>query len=621
MSVLEDLLECQWGQQVLSDYHVVKCIHIGPLSEVFSLESDDGRQRLILKAMSPAIASKQVLETLKTLAIEGIVPILDYHVTTRYAYVIKPYLEGISLQDYMTHGLSVDAVLGIIKQLVQISIDCHSQSPPIILRDIKPDNLIIHQGRLYLLDMESCKLKTSPSAKRDTVLLGTPGYAAPEQYGFQTSDERTDIYAIGQVMLSLLHLSTGTKVNVRKRTSPLGTGNLLSWPLQTTARRIAERATAFDPQRRFQSAQAFKIALESIYPKLYMSFLTMFVVIIGMVMVGFGQVPIQTEAPVTTAESTTQTLTAETALPAVDTTAPVTTTTTSIAQAIGPLTAPLTAQATAQAAVPPVAQPLAHSSIQATQANTEKTTAIATEKTPETAAVVSEVRFSGTVGYTGEVPDGQLLIKMAGITDPSYENQFGSKVSFKHGLASYTDINKRAMVTGHDYQLTAYLDLDGNFKLDSGDPKQVIPKYYFDGTQPQIVDFLSLTSQETATKAKEAENTWMPGVYHLHQPEFKTFKTSAYRSQMPQELNDFDAFTVYGTNTSPSRATEYVSNMVANGQLNGLQYARSSTDYHIFASNADYVANHMVIFMKNDALLGYVYIVDGKALPYVIYKP
>lgn len=82
--------------------------------------------------------------------------------------------------------------------------DLHAFQPPIIHRDIKPSNVILTEdGSVVLLDMNAARLQ-NPDKTVDTKLLGTPGFAAPEQYGFGSSSVETDIYAIGALMDALL---------------------------------------------------------------------------------------------------------------------------------------------------------------------------------------------------------------------------------------------------------------------------------------------------------------------------------------------------------------------------------------------------------------------------------
>lgn len=545
MSVMVDLLDSQWGQQLLSDYHVVKCVHISPMSEVFALECADGHTRLILKAMNPGIISRQMLETLKTSTLEGVVPIRDYHITENYAYVIKPYIEGVSLQDYIANGLSIDTLLNLMKQLVKIVSNCHSQSTPIILRDIKPDNLMICQGQLQFFDMESSKLKVSTRASRDTVLLGTPGYAAPEQYGFQNSDERTDIYAIGQVMNCLLEHVVPTKSNGFL-------GIMLQKLSFRSVRRIAKRATSFDPALRFQSSETFKKTLEEIYPRIYVSFMTMFVMILALLFVGF-QIPgvavndkIQgsnssENRVVTSSEATTQ----DPKIPEAE-----------------PLTEPVTEPVTEL-----VTEPLTESS---TQLTTQPTTMLATLATAkqvptQSAAKVTadpqgmvDVQFTGKLVYASEVPKCNFLIIMEGVTDPSFKKQFGNPVTFNKGSAQYADINKSKLISGDLYNITGYLDLNGNFGRDYQEPTEFISKWNFNGNQSQTIDFINLVYDQEFPQ-DPGQGTTNPGESDFTKFMKGNFKVAQYGGSKDDFETLLSTFGVSGNGTGILRITnEYL---------------------------------------------------------------
>ena len=111
--------------------------------------------------------------------------------------VIENYVSGYSLEDKMnTSDLNIDSIYQYMLELCSILEKLHSYQPPIIHRDIKPSNVIITEhNHVILLDFNAAKYFTDSSAN-DTVLLGTKGYAAPEQYGFGSSTPRTDIYAL-----------------------------------------------------------------------------------------------------------------------------------------------------------------------------------------------------------------------------------------------------------------------------------------------------------------------------------------------------------------------------------------------------------------------------------------
>lgn len=129
--------------------------------------------------------------------------------------VIEEYVSGDTLSDYLDqHGLlSPEETADIFLKLCQIVSSLHHCNPPIIHRDIKPSNLIITESKeIYLLDINAAKY-LSKDKKADTTLLGTHGYAAPEQYGFGSSDQQTDIYALGILLNQMLTGDTQLKVD------------------------------------------------------------------------------------------------------------------------------------------------------------------------------------------------------------------------------------------------------------------------------------------------------------------------------------------------------------------------------------------------------------------------
>lgn len=110
--------------------------------------------------------------------------------------VIEEYISGDTLREKLEERgtLPENEAREIMAGLCRILKGLH---PSIIHRDIKPDNIIIlPNGSVMLLDVNAAKWYT-PDKERDTRLIGTTGYAAPEQYGFAGSDVRTDIYAMG----------------------------------------------------------------------------------------------------------------------------------------------------------------------------------------------------------------------------------------------------------------------------------------------------------------------------------------------------------------------------------------------------------------------------------------
>jgi len=139
--------------------------------------------------------------------------IYDYFTEANRWYVVMDFIDGETLEDYLVRGgngrppgipLPPTEVLQIGIQLCNVLDYLHSRQPPIIFRDLKPANIMrATAGQLFLIDFGIARIfkhgKTS-----DTTALGSPGYAAPEQYGKAQSTPRSDIYALGVTLHELL---------------------------------------------------------------------------------------------------------------------------------------------------------------------------------------------------------------------------------------------------------------------------------------------------------------------------------------------------------------------------------------------------------------------------------
>ena len=126
--------------------------------------------------------------------------------------------------------------------LCEILQQLHSMSPPIIHRDIKPSNIIIGgYGDAYLLDYNAARhFRTGEDPASDTRLLGTQGYAAPEQYGFGQSSMQTDIYSLGKILSECAAYLP---------------------PDDHTFDRVIRKCTEIDPAKRYRSAGELRAAL------------------------------------------------------------------------------------------------------------------------------------------------------------------------------------------------------------------------------------------------------------------------------------------------------------------------------------------------------------------------
>ena len=163
--------------------------------------------------------------------------------------IIEEYISGNTLE-YMleTSGaFSEQFVINVVAQLCDILEELHTITPPIVHRDIKPSNIIFTpEGKVVLLDLNAAKFCTSDKGS-DTILLGTRGYAAPEQYGFGASGTQTDIYAIGILMNTLLNGSYSPNITPGK------------------FEKTIKKCTALDSSNRFSSVDSLKKSLCGTY--------------------------------------------------------------------------------------------------------------------------------------------------------------------------------------------------------------------------------------------------------------------------------------------------------------------------------------------------------------------
>ncbi len=197
----------------------------------------DVYNNLFLEKFYPHCNSEAIIN-LKNHPNSGYPRIFDFHENEHGYVLIEELVQGRTLTQIMNeYGLFPPYQAGgLIIKICECLKQIHDLN--IIHGDVKPDNIIVtFNDEVKLIDFNASK-KVVKNGGRDTVLLGTPGFAAPEQYGFMRSDFRSDIYAVG-VLLNLL--ITGCNINETRAAGRISY--------------IIDKCTRMNPEERYSSVE------------------------------------------------------------------------------------------------------------------------------------------------------------------------------------------------------------------------------------------------------------------------------------------------------------------------------------------------------------------------------
>ena len=189
------------GQGGMSVVYLAMDTHLNKQWAVKEIrKKGNGKDDVVI--VNSLLAEANMMKKLDHPSLPRIVDIIDNGETI---FVVMDYIEGESLDKILLEygPQPEELVIGWAKQLCDVLSYLHSQKPPIIYRDMKPANIMLKpEGNIKIIDFGIAR-EYKEQSLADTTVLGTKGYAPPEQYSGQT-DARSDIFALGMTMHHLL---------------------------------------------------------------------------------------------------------------------------------------------------------------------------------------------------------------------------------------------------------------------------------------------------------------------------------------------------------------------------------------------------------------------------------
>ena len=224
---------------ILQIYSLVGVLSRKNNCRVLRLRNKHNGKDIILRSFPSVLAAYEKLQNIRCDHLPEIYDVLELD---DGQIVLEEYIDGITVAQVMEIEKYRSA--GARKVLLSV---CDALSVlhdrGIIHRDVKPENVMIGKsGRVVLIDFNASRMESA--ASKDTVIMGTVGYASPEQLGLSQTDARTDIYAAGVLYNVML---TGQHPSVTIASGKAG--------------RIVRKCTAVNPDERYQTASELWSAL------------------------------------------------------------------------------------------------------------------------------------------------------------------------------------------------------------------------------------------------------------------------------------------------------------------------------------------------------------------------
>ena len=229
MTLYESFLEA-----VITEYDTLRVLKQSPRGTVSVVRHKKSGTRYVFRRYS---GSGEVYRRLLPVLCPHLPQIMEAADQDGQTAVLEEYVQGDTLAELLTGAtLTEREARQVTMQLCQALHVLHSMGA--VHRDVKPENVILRGSDAVLIDFDAARIYKDES-ESDTQVLGTTGFAAPEQYGIFQSDERADIFSLGVLLNIML---TGKHPSREMAAGKMG--------------RIVRKCTMTAPEQRYQSARA-----------------------------------------------------------------------------------------------------------------------------------------------------------------------------------------------------------------------------------------------------------------------------------------------------------------------------------------------------------------------------
>lgn len=222
------------------DYQLVGSLSNKNGAVVLKMRHQRLKKDIVVKHYTAPVSA---YDTLKNLHHDNLPEVYDTMLLDDGQMVLEEFVDGITVAQVLEGGkYSYRGMKRLVSKICLAVSALHEYG--IIHRDIKPENVLVTAaGEVKLIDLNASR-RFEPSKDRDTVVLGTIGYASPEQLGIAQCDERTDIYALGVLINVMLTGEHPSRKLARGR-----------------AGKIVLKCTQIDPDSRYQTVEKLINAL------------------------------------------------------------------------------------------------------------------------------------------------------------------------------------------------------------------------------------------------------------------------------------------------------------------------------------------------------------------------